>query len=203
MRYDDSGVRVFLQLLLLCSAATAATGAEAHLGKTLEQWRAQLGADNRVERLVAARSLGEMAIDGQPGALEAVTASLDDADSAVRYWGAVALGELGAKAKPAEQALRSRLDDPAPEVQVWSAYALVRMGDERAGLQKLIEQLANPEKGARLQAVTALDQLGEAASPAVPEIEAALDDEFDYVQRIARHALWTLGRRPCPYAECP
>ena len=189
--------------LLLPLLAPALLSAQTHLGKTLGQWQAQLAAERRVERLVAARSLGEMAIAGQPGALDAVTASLDHADSAVRYWGAVALGEMGETAKPAEARLAARLDDPAPEVQVWAAYALLRLGRADLGLQKLIEQLGNPEQGARLQAVTALDQLGEAAAPAIPELQAAMDDPFDYVRRIARHALWTLKQRPCPYDECP
>ena len=91
----------------------------------------------------------------------------------------------------------------APEVRVWAAYAMVKLGRPDLGLQTLIEQLENPEQGARLQAVTALDQLGMAAAPVVPELEEAVDDEFDYVQRIARHALWALQQRPCPYKDCP
>ena len=192
-----------MRTLLLLSLTPALLCGQSHLGKTPPQWEAQLSSDNRVERLVAARSLGEMALAGNADAAKATFAALEHADSAVRYWAAVTAGEMGAAAKPAQAALAERLEDTAPEVQVWAAYALVKLGRSDLGLQTLIDQLGNPEEGARLQAITALDQLGEAAAPAAPDIEAATRDEFDYVQRIARHSLWVLGQRPCPYQECP
>jgi len=192
-----------VRLPLLLLLAPLALAAQTHLGRSLDQWRMQLGADNRVERLLAARSLGEMAIAGDAGASEAIFAALDHEDSGVRYWAAVATGEMGESARPAADQLEAKLQDPAPEVRVWAAYAVVQLGRPDLGLQTLIEQMSNPEQGARLQAVTALDQLGQAAAPAIPELAEAVDDSFDYVQRIARHALWTLGQRPCPYQECP
>ena len=33
-------------------------------------------------------------------------------------------------------------------------------------------------------------------------MQQAVSDDFDYVGRIARHALWALGERPCPYRSC-
>lgn len=192
-----------MRIGLLIVLASLPLAAQTHLGKSLEQWRSQLAAESRVERLTAARSLGEMAIAGQPGAAEAVFDAFDHEDSAVRYWAVVAAGEMGEAARPAESKLEAKLRDSAPEVQVWAAYAVVKLGRPDLGLQTLIEQLGNPEQGARLQAVTALDQLGVAAAPAIRELEEAVDDSFDYVQRIARHALWALGRRPCPYQQCP
>ncbi len=143
-----------------------------------------------------------MAIAGADGALEVLKGALDSKDSAVRYWAAVALGEMGPRASKAAGALRDTLRDAAPEVRVWAAYALVRQGDRDAGVPALIETLGSEERGARLQAVTALDQLGEAGRPAVPQLRKAVGDDFDYVGRIARHALWVLGERPCPYRDC-
>ncbi len=192
-----------MRISLLLLIAPLALAAQTHLGKSLGEWRAQLGGENRVERLLAARSLGEMAIAGEPGAAETVFAALDHEDSGVRYWAAVAAGEMGEKARPAAARLEAQLQDPAPEVRVWAAYAVVKLGRPDLGLRTLIEQMGNPEQGARLQAVTALDQLGEAAAPAIPALQEAVDDSFDYVQRIARHAVWALGQRPCPYKECP
>ncbi|MEZ5392877.1 MAG: HEAT repeat domain-containing protein [Bryobacterales bacterium] len=91
---------------------------------------------------------------------------------------------------------------PDSEVRVWAAYALARQGRADAGVPVLIEVLGDPERGARLQAVTALDQLGETGRPAAEAMKQAVSDDFDYVGRIARHALWALGERACPYRNC-
>ena len=108
-------------------------------------------------------------------------------------------------AESMEQVLRllgDRLEDDAPEVRAWTAYALARLGKTNEGEKALIRLMDNPEKGARLQAVHALDELGADAKPAAEALRKAVNDEFDYVQRVARHALWVLGERPCPYRQC-
>ena len=191
-----------LLLLIFLVAASVSLAETTHLGKSIEGWKTDLASEDRTTRLLAARSLGEMGVAGADGALEALIAALSHRDSAVRYWAAVALGELGDKAAGAASALTKATGDEAPEVRVWAAYALVRQGRSDGGLPVLIEVLADPERGARLQAVTALDQLGEAGRPAATAMQKAVQDDFDYVGRIARHALWVLGERPCPYRDC-
>ena len=84
----------------------------------------------------------------------------------------------------------------------YSSYASVRLGEADRAMPVLIEDLGNEERGARLQAAHALDALGEKARPATEALKRALDDEFDYVKRTARHALWVLGERSCPYQNC-
>ena len=192
--------RLLLSTLLLAVALSAAE--PVHLGKSLGEWKADLASSERTTRLLAARSLGEMGIAGADGALEALTTALASEDSAVRYWAAVALGEMGSRAASAKPALEKAMQDDAPEVRVWAAHALVRQGDAAAGVAALADVLGSEERGARLQAITALDQLGEAGRPAVPQLKKAVGDDFDYVGRIARHALWVLGERPCPYRDC-
>lgn len=189
-------------LLAILTTAVLSAAAPVHLGKSLDQWQADLTSADRTTRLLAARSVGEMGIADADGALEALTSALASDDSAVRYWAAVALGEMGARSAPAKSALQTATTDEAPEVRVWAAYALVKQGDASAGVPVLIEILQGEERGARLQAITALDQLGQAARPAVPQLKKAVGDDFDYVGRIARHALWVLGERPCPYRDC-
>jgi HEAT repeat protein len=192
--------RLLLGILLFAAALSAAE--TIHLGKSLDGWKTDLASEERTTRLLAARSLGEMGIAGADGAAEALIAALAHEDSAVRYWAAVALGELGDKAAGAASALTKAMGDEAPEVRVWAAYALVRQGRPDDGLPALIEVLGEPERGARLQAITALDQLGEAGRPAAAAMRKSVADDFDYVGRIARHALWVLGERPCPYRDC-
>ncbi len=109
---------------------------------------------------------------------------------------------MGDRAATAGSSLQRATEDDAPEVRVWAAYALVRQGKAAQGMPVLIGLLGDPERGARLQSITALDQLGEAGRPASAELKKAVGDDFDYVGRIARHALWALGERPCPYRDC-
>ena len=190
-------MRVWLLISLLCSPLAAE-----HLGRSLAEWRADLDSGVRIERLLAARSIGEMAIAREQGAADALFEAIEHSDSGVRYWAVLAAGHMGKSAREAERRLITALDDPTPEVRVWAAFALAPMGREEAALPVLIRELGNEEQGARLQAAHALDELGDAARPAISALEKATSDEFDYVGRVTRHALWELGARPCPYKEC-
>jgi len=176
--------------------------AAAHLGKSLAQWRSQLESSDRVERLIAARSIGEIAIAGDRGAAKAVLASVDNNDPGVRYWGVIALGQMDSISRAAKARLARALDDEAADVRVWAAHALVQLGDPGRPVEVLIDVLSGPEETARLHAAHALDDIGDDAKPAIPALEKAMSDEFDYVQRVARHALFELGARPCPYRAC-
>jgi len=190
------------RLAVVLVATAAILSAQAHIGRTLEEWRALLDSDDRTERLLAARALGEMAEQRRPGADRAVIAALDHADSAVRYWAAVGCGLMPGGADEAEGKLAKLMtDDPAPEVRVQAAYVLLGLGRDGA-VERLIRALEHPNQGVRLYAAHALDAAGEAARPAVSALRAAVDDEFDYVRRVSRHALWALGERACPYQEC-
>lgn len=191
-----------MRLLLAGLASAALLSAAPHLGRSLEQWSGELDSADRTERLIAARALGEMAIAGDDGAVSALADALRHDDSAVRYWAAVGLSEAGDRAKPAESGLLKALEDETGEVRVSAALALARLGREREAVPALIRELGSAEKGVRLLAAHALDDLDEGARSAADALRGVLDDEFDYVQRVARHALWELGERPCPYRDC-
>ena len=189
-------------MLLALLLARSAPCLDLHLGQTLAEWKTQLQAPDRTDRLLASRAIGEMAIAGARGADKALFAAILHRDSGVRYWAVVATGEMGPRGKPGVSQLRRALRDATPEVRCWAAYASVRLGDGDRAMPVLIEDLGNEERGARLQAAHALDALGEQARPATEALKKALDDEFDYVKRTARHALWVLGERSCPYQNC-
>ena len=191
------GIAIFLFALGVISAASAA-----HLGKSLKEWQLQLEASSRVERLIAARSIGEMAIAGDRSAAKTVVKNLDHSDAAIRYWGAIALGEMRGVSRSARARLRQALADDASDVQVASALALIRLGETEGSVETLIRVLEGSEETARLHAAHALDDIGEAARPAVAVLRKAVSDDFGYVQRVARHALYELGERPCPYQSC-
>ena len=70
-----------------------------------------------------------------------------------------------------------------------AASALARCGQVEAALPVLIAALQDPIPGARIQAVFALDDLGESARPALPAIRAAKTDSNEYVVRLANRIL--------------
>lgn len=182
---------------------TPAVGpAQEHLGKTLAEWRADLDSAEQIDRLLAARAIGEMAIGQQAGATEAILESLGHEDSSVRFWAAVATIHLPPLDADAQALLKKALGDPVPEVRVQAARALVGTPAEPEALRTLAGLISHRNRGVRLQAVHAADAIEDKAAPLVEELQAATEDEFDYVQRVARHALWTLEQRPCPYRQC-
>ena len=194
-------MRLALVAALVLCAPLAAQPSE-HLGKALAEWQADLESPRGIDRLLAIRSIGEMAIAGQEGAAEALFGAMSHADSSVRYWAAAATAHLAEPYPPGAPALQKALADPAPEVRVQAALAQIGSGEEREALAVLGELLSHPNQGVRLHAVHGADSLGGKAAPLAAELRKAAEDEFDYVQRVARHALWTLGERPCPYREC-
>ncbi|OPZ03841.1 MAG: hypothetical protein BWZ10_03252 [candidate division BRC1 bacterium ADurb.BinA364] len=117
---------------------------------------------------------------------------LDDSDAAVRYWGAIGLGNLGAAAAPARAALASALRDAASCVRIAAARALAAMGEAGEALPVLEAELSGAEEWARLAAAIALDEMGPAARPAQAAFERALEDSNKYVVRVAVHALEAL-----------
>lgn len=187
---------------LLASAAGAAEGTE-HLGRTLGEWRSDLDSETQIDRLLAARSIGEMAVAKIEDADKALLEILTHSDSAVRYWAAVAAALLERPPDEAFAILRAMLaDDEAPENRIQAALALIRAGDRIDSLATLAEMLKHPNRGVRLQAAHAADAIGDRARALAEPLREAVGDDFDYVQRVARHALWTLGERPCPYRTC-
>lgn len=194
-------MRILLVAALVLTAP-AVGPAQEHLGKTLDQWRADLDSAEQIDRLLAVRSIGEMAVGQQAGATEAILESLGHEDGSVRFWAAVATIHLPALGADAQALLNEALGDPQPEVRIQAARALIGTAAEPEALRTLAELLSHRNRGVRLQAVHAVDAIEDKAAPLVRELQAATNDEFDYVQRVARHALWTLEQRPCPYRQC-
>ena len=191
---------VLVALLALC-APLAALASE-HLGRPLSAWQADLDSPRGIDRLLAIRSIGEMAIAGQDGATEVLFGALGHADGSVRFWAATAASHLPQPYEPGAPLLRKALEDEIPEVRVQAALAQVGSDADREAMATLGELLSHRNRGVRLQAAHAADSLGERAAPLAENLREALEDDFDYVQRVARHALWVLGERPCPYRAC-
>ena len=188
--------------VILALATPLLAQASQHLGRTLAEWQADLESDRSIDRLLAVRSIGEMALAGEAGAAEALFGAMGHEDGSVRFWAAAAAAHLAEPFPSGETVLREALKDPVPEVQVQAALAQIGSKADQEALATLSRLLSHPNRGVRLHAAHAADSLGKRASPLTEELRTALNDEFDYVQRVARHALWTLGERPCPYRSC-
>lgn len=148
-------------------------------------------AGDLMARLRAASSLS---LQG-PENMQAMTAALKDDDSAVRYWAAVGLGNLGPAAQSAAAAIRPYLRDSSENVRVAAARALARMGHAEEGLPVLVDVLDNGSQWARLHAAIVLDEMDEQARPVIDAMQRnkAYRDGFvargKYVVRVLNRAL--------------
>ncbi len=116
------------------------------------------------QKYVQARILEVAELVGMgPRMVDALIGSLEDSDSAVRYWAAVGLDALGPKAAPAVGALKKRLEDPAPNVRFTAAGVVCRFGGDREALPVLADGLNDPRPPAVLHAARTLQGLGDKA----------------------------------------
>ncbi|QDT33083.1 sulfatase-like hydrolase/transferase [Thalassoglobus polymorphus] len=146
-------------------------------------------AADRLAETAALASSGESATND-------LIAALDDEDSAVRYWGATGLGNIGMPAVKADQKLKEILQtDDSPVVQIAAARALCRMEQPETALPVLVEHLRNGEQWERLNAAIVLDEIDEQALPVIQEMHSALKPRPDlyakgkYVVRVINRAL--------------
>ena len=210
---------IVLTLFLIGSAALSASGANPEfLGRDLRQWSEEFNAGGRRGRTHAAWAIAQLAEqnahDRATGRwLSELYVLADDEQASVRYWGVFGLGRFALALKKehpgrdaAMKLLRAKLSDSAAAPRIAAADALVRLGDSKRAIPVLIVALNEPQDGARIQAVTALEKLlplvRETASG---EIEGALrravNDSNDYVRRIATRALKEFTVEPAPVDE--
>lgn len=123
-------------------------------------------------------------------ALSEMKSLMKDEDAAIRYWGALGLGNLGKDAKPAKTDLQKGLQDKSAIVRIASARALCHLGESESALPTLIQELKSKEEWTRLSAAIVLDEIQEQARPAIPALKNALKDKQNkYVVRVANRAL--------------
>ena len=106
-----------------------------------------------------------------PGNIPRLIRLLSDSDSAVRYWSAVALSDLGSDASPAIEALTERLADPSPNVRFAAAGALCKLGLCEGALPVLAEGLEDAREETVLYAAREIQFIGNKARPIVQQIK--------------------------------
>lgn len=148
----------------------------------------------RVERLLdAAGAVASGAADADQ--LENL---LQNEDPAVRWWGAMGLGNDPKVAVKAVGALQHLLDDESDAVRVAAARALDRAGHTDQAIPILVAAVTDPEGLAQLWAITVLDEMDERAQPAVDTIgqisKKPIGPLGNYVKNVANAALGTLDK---------
>jgi len=143
------------------------------------------------------RRLAEIAVNASEGieALPHLLEGLEDSDAAVRYWGAVGIGNIGVPARKAESDIRKVLKDPSSVVRTAAARALCRLGRPKEALSVLVKELEDGEQWERLHAAIVLDEIDEMARPVIEKMHQALTPREDlyangkYVVRVINRAL--------------
>jgi N-sulfoglucosamine sulfohydrolase len=107
--------------------------------------------------------------------------ALDDPDPALRYWAIQGLAN--------KERIVKAMSDSAPVVRIAAARAAHRQPGDNKAIAVMIRELKSDQEWVRLHAVTALDELGGAAKPAMEALREALKDSNEYVRRVATHAL--------------
>ena len=111
---------------------------------------------------------------------------LNSDEAAVRYVAAYWLGNLGSAAKPATEQLRRLMKDKTAYVRVAAARAVALVSGADEALPVLVNELRNKDNEVvRHYAALALEDMGENARPAIPALQQATKDKYDFVHRVA------------------
>ncbi|OVE79702.1 sulfatase [bacterium I07] len=122
--------------------------------------------------------------------LQFLLASVKDSSPIIRYWAMVGLGNLGEGSNSVLTGLSLGVNDMSPTVRVAAAGAYGKLNRPEEAVPILIKELGSRHEWIRLMSATYLDELGESARPAIPQLREALKDrENKYVVRVANHAL--------------
>jgi len=150
----------------------------------------QPGADGLVQRIRDAAALSLTGADK----LDAMLAATHDDDAAVRYWGAIGLGNIDAASHVAPR-MHALLNDASAAVRIAAARSLCRWNQPEAALPVLVNVLENGAQWERLQAIIVLDEIDELARPVLDDMKAALEYRRDlvadgkYTVRVANRAI--------------
>ncbi|MEO1523814.1 MAG: sulfatase-like hydrolase/transferase [Planctomycetota bacterium] len=147
----------------------------------IHERRASVGSEYEILRqpgreAVNAR-IAETAVMASEGidVLEQLTERASDADSVVRYWAAVGIGNIGKQAKKSAQSVvMPMLGDDSSAVRTAAARALCRMDAPEKALSVLIDEMTSGAQWERLHAAIVLDEIDEQARPVLQQMRSGL-----------------------------
>ena len=142
----------------------------------------------RLTAAVELASQGESASQGLRDAMK-------DREPAIRYWGAIGIGNVGSKASASIAQLTELLEDPSVAVRIAAARTLCLMEISDPALPILADALRQGDQWERLQAANVLDEIGQLASPLSREMHMGLNPHTElfsggkYTVRVLTRAL--------------
>jgi uncharacterized sulfatase len=163
---------------------------EARIGTRFAILR-QPGAETLMQRV---RDAASLSLQAKPD-IAAMLAATHDPDAAVRYWGAIGIGNQAAKSPAVVDRVRQLLEDSSAVVRVAAARALCRLNQPDGALPVLVNVLEDGAQWERLHAIIVLDEIDEMARPVLADMKEALKyrDGFDqrgkYTVRVANRAI--------------
>jgi HEAT repeat protein len=194
-----------IALIWMLTAAAALAQEPQFLGRTRQQWVERLDTGVRGQRTYAAWAISQLALQeaGPKNAmlwLNELCLLAENGSYSVRYYGATGIGALLQKLEPshparatAMAALADLLRDVSPGVRLAAAEGLALAGQTKRALPVLVEGMSHPQDAIRIQAVAALEKIGEQARPAEATLQKATTDSSEYVKRISTRALAKLS----------
>jgi uncharacterized sulfatase len=102
-------------------------------------------------------------------------------DAAVRYWGAVGIGNLGRQGRSAAGLMVKALKDDSAVVRIAAARALCHIGRSEEALPVLAAELHEGAQWERLHAAIVLDEIDEMALPVLDAMKRALSHEKGFL----------------------
>jgi len=126
------------------------------------------------------KAVADAATSRDAGRLGDLVAALAAAEPLLRYWGAVGCTVLASQAAGANPLLRGLLDDPIPSVRIAAAEALGYTGDVERAVAALAKHLDPGDDAVALEAINALDFLGEPARSVLNAIRALAKQAKEY-----------------------
>jgi uncharacterized sulfatase len=166
----------------------------------------EIGHDPKRYPMEQVLDTADLASSMKSGTTAGLSSAMKDADSGVRYWGAMGFLMRGEdEVKRAHGALTNALEDRSPSVRIAAAEALGRYGDD-TDLEKALSvliTLANPvENGSYvcMQALNAISALGKKAAALKAQLKALPTSDpkspervrSEYTTRLIAHLLETL-----------
>ncbi len=134
------------------------------------EWAILNTGDNAAQRIEAIRDAAVLAGGTDEEDLPQLVEWLSHDDATVRYWAATGIGNRGdtnVSLAGTTDVLVILLQDESENVRIAAARALMGRGGSRRALQSLSQVLDGGTQWARVHAAIVLDELGEAARPAI------------------------------------
>jgi arylsulfatase A-like enzyme len=143
--------------------------------------------------LARAMALATTAARRDPAGRTVLEVALAEPNEVLRYWGALGLAMLGDCGNAVTRLREMMATDLSPQVRVVAAEALLRDGHTEEAIATLIRILSGDQSDrVKLAAVNVLTRAGEAARPAIPQLQAATQAVDEYLPNAAIYCLQQL-----------